>query len=223
MHRFQSLLALEARPGGGACGSCRTDPVQGRLRWLAGGGRRARQSLPDRAQGGLRGLLRLVGRASFRHAERCPHLGARLDGANCLNDRPLAITGLPYGHMAWDSGGLWRLGDQAAAIPSFSGDGMSIALHSAARAARSICAASLRKSIRRRLPAIFPARCGAPRLCRGCLSAMRARVSRWFAPVFFPSSFRSARASRVSQTRALGGGAARTRLSSKLTPRFLYF
>jgi flavin-dependent dehydrogenase len=69
--------------------------------------------------------------------ERCPHLGARLNGAACISDKPLAITGLPYGHIAWDSGGLWRLGDQAAAIPSFSGDGMSIALHSAARAARS--------------------------------------------------------------------------------------
>jgi flavin-dependent dehydrogenase len=33
------------------------------------------------------------------------------------------------------SDGLWRLGDQAAVIPSFSGDGMSIALHSAELAA----------------------------------------------------------------------------------------
>ena len=60
----------------------------------------------------------------------------RLDGAVCLMDKPLAISGLPYGHVAWESGGVWRLGDQAAAIPSFSGDGMSIALHSARRAAR---------------------------------------------------------------------------------------
>ncbi len=52
-------------------------------------------------------------------------------------EKPLAISGLPYGHVAWESGGVWRLGDQAAAIPSFSGDGMSIALHSARRAARS--------------------------------------------------------------------------------------
>jgi flavin-dependent dehydrogenase len=66
----------------------------------------------------------------------CPHLKGRLDGAICLMDKPLAISGLPYGHVAWESGGVWRLGDQAAAIPSFSGDGMSIALHSARRAAR---------------------------------------------------------------------------------------
>ncbi len=69
--------------------------------------------------------------------ERCPHLSMRLDGAACLMEKPLAITGLPYGHVAMESGGVWRLGDQAAAIPSFSGDGMSIALHSAHRAAES--------------------------------------------------------------------------------------
>ncbi len=69
--------------------------------------------------------------------EQCPHLEDRLGGAVCLMDKPLAITGLPYGHVAEESGGVWRLGDQAAAIPSFSGDGMSIALHSAHRAAQS--------------------------------------------------------------------------------------
>jgi flavin-dependent dehydrogenase len=68
--------------------------------------------------------------------ERCPHLKNRLDGAASLMDKPLAISGLPFGHVAWESGGVWRLGDQAAAIPSFSGDGMSIALHSARRAAK---------------------------------------------------------------------------------------
>jgi flavin-dependent dehydrogenase len=65
----------------------------------------------------------------------CPHLAARLDGAECLLEKPLAIAGLPYGHVARESGGVWRLGDQAAVIPSFSGDGMSIALHSAKLAA----------------------------------------------------------------------------------------
>ena len=69
--------------------------------------------------------------------EHCPHLKERLDGALCLMDKPLAISGLPYGHVAWESGGVWRLGDQAATIPSFTGDGISIALHSARRAARS--------------------------------------------------------------------------------------
>jgi menaquinone-9 beta-reductase len=71
---------------------------------------------------------------------RCPHLEERLTGAVCLMEKPLAISGLPYGHVARESGGVWRLGDQAAAIPSFSGDGMSIALHSANRAARAYLA-----------------------------------------------------------------------------------
>jgi menaquinone-9 beta-reductase len=72
---------------------------------------------------------------------RCPHLEERLTGAVCLMEKPLAISGLPYGHIARESGGgVWRLGDQAAAIPSFSGDGMSIALHSAERAARAYLA-----------------------------------------------------------------------------------
>jgi flavin-dependent dehydrogenase len=45
-------------------------------------------------------------------------------------DRPLAIASIPYGYVRSGSDGLWRLGDQAAVIPSFAGDGMSIALHS---------------------------------------------------------------------------------------------
>ena len=68
--------------------------------------------------------------------ESCPHLAMRLAGGVSLLDRPLAISGLPYGHVARPGGALWRLGDQSAVIPSFSGDGMSIALHSAHLAAR---------------------------------------------------------------------------------------
>jgi len=66
---------------------------------------------------------------------QAPHAGKRLSGAASLTERPLAIAGLPYGFLARSNGWLWRIGDQAAVIPSFSGDGMSIALHSARRAA----------------------------------------------------------------------------------------
>lgn len=65
-----------------------------------------------------------------------PHLDARLAGARPLWTKPLALASIPYGYMRQTSDGLWRLGDQAAVIPSFSGDGMSIALHSAQLAAR---------------------------------------------------------------------------------------
>jgi flavin-dependent dehydrogenase len=69
-----------------------------------------------------------------------PSLGCRLAGAVPAWPRPLAIAGIPYGFVATDPepASLWRLGDQMAVIPSFSGDGMSIALHSAQRAATSL-------------------------------------------------------------------------------------
>lgn len=66
-----------------------------------------------------------------------PHLAMRLRDSAPLLTKPLAITGLPYGYVVTNAGldGPWRLGDQAAVIPSFSGDGMSISLHSAQLAA----------------------------------------------------------------------------------------
>jgi menaquinone-9 beta-reductase len=66
----------------------------------------------------------------------CPHLAQRLRGATPSWERPLAMTSIPYGHVETRTEGLWRLGDQAAVIPSFAGDGMAIALHSARLAAR---------------------------------------------------------------------------------------
>ena len=65
-----------------------------------------------------------------------PHLAQRLQGAAHLWERPLAVSSIPYGYLAGRPLGLWSVGDQAAVIPSFTGDGMSIALHSAALAAR---------------------------------------------------------------------------------------
>jgi menaquinone-9 beta-reductase len=69
-----------------------------------------------------------------------PHLSDRLSGARALLDRPLAIAGLPYGYLhapnRHDCSGLFRLGDQAAVIASLTGDGVALALNSAAVAAR---------------------------------------------------------------------------------------
>jgi flavin-dependent dehydrogenase len=65
-----------------------------------------------------------------------PHLEERLRGAEPCWARPLALSAIPYGHVRRESDGPFRLGDQAAVIPSFSGDGMAIALHSAELAAR---------------------------------------------------------------------------------------
>ncbi len=64
-----------------------------------------------------------------------PHLGRRLAGASALLDRPLSIFRVPYGFVhrpsPGDQPGLFRLGDQVGVIPSFTGDGVSIALHTA--------------------------------------------------------------------------------------------
>jgi flavin-dependent dehydrogenase len=53
---------------------------------------------------------------------------------------PLAIYGIPYGYVNHNAPqkNFYHLGDQLAVIPSFSGDGMAIALHSAARVAEAI-------------------------------------------------------------------------------------
>jgi menaquinone-9 beta-reductase len=62
----------------------------------------------------------------------CPHLAMRLAGAVPLLDRPIAITHIPYGFIRRTTeDGLYCIGDQAAVIPSFTGDGISIALHTA--------------------------------------------------------------------------------------------
>jgi flavin-dependent dehydrogenase len=64
-----------------------------------------------------------------------PHLATRLRGAATLIERPLSIFRVPYGFVhapsPSDPDGVYRLGDQAAVIPSFSGDGVSMAMHSA--------------------------------------------------------------------------------------------
>jgi len=71
-----------------------------------------------------------------------PVLAARLAGAEQMLAQPLTIYQVPYGFIhhpsAADSNALFRLGDQACVIQSFTGDGMSIALHSAALAVQAV-------------------------------------------------------------------------------------
>ena len=71
-----------------------------------------------------------------RMQQDCPHLAMRLDGAQPLLQKPITITHIPYGYLRRTTeDGLYCIGDQAAVIPSFTGDGISIALHTARRAA----------------------------------------------------------------------------------------
>jgi menaquinone-9 beta-reductase len=67
-----------------------------------------------------------------------PRLARRLDDAEPLFTKPLAITGLPYGHVSRTSECFYRLGDQAAMTASLTGDGMAIALRSALAASEAV-------------------------------------------------------------------------------------
>jgi flavin-dependent dehydrogenase len=83
-----------------------------------------------------------------------PRFAMMLAGSRPLLPRPLAVAGIPYGYQS-PPGALFRLGDQAAVIPSLTGDGMAIALHSGQYAARSwlngIAAAAYQRALVRTL------------------------------------------------------------------------
>ena len=102
-------------------------------------------------EGDQANLCLLVTRSRFDRAGRswepllaglcreAPPMAERLDGASALLDRPVAVYQIPYGFLhrpqPSDAHGLFRLGDQVGVIPSLTGDGMAIALHSARLAA----------------------------------------------------------------------------------------
>jgi len=79
------------------------------------------------------------------------HLDERLRGAEACGDRPLALSSIPYGYISRHADGPFHLGDQAAVIPSFAGDGMSIALHSAEVATRTYLAGRGAEALARQL------------------------------------------------------------------------
>jgi flavin-dependent dehydrogenase len=106
-----------------------------------------------------------------RLARSAAHLQARLHEATPLLPQPLAIAGLPYGYLYHPTrhgadrhdldpaprSGLFRIGDQFGVIPSFTGDGVALALHSGASAAHAWLvgetAAAYHRRMRRRLRA----------------------------------------------------------------------
>jgi menaquinone-9 beta-reductase len=101
-------------------------------------------------EGGLVNLCLLISRARFHRvgnnwaglfddlSKSCPYLARQLAGATEALQQPLTIYRVPYGFIYQphdtDPPQIFRLGDQAGVIHSFTGDGMSIALHSAALA-----------------------------------------------------------------------------------------
>ena len=105
-------------------------------------------------EGGIANLCCVVQQKHLAHASNrwenflarmqqdCPHLAMRLAGAEPLLPKPIAITHIPYGYIrSTTHDGLYCVGDQAAVIPSFTGDGISIALHTARCAAAAYLAA----------------------------------------------------------------------------------
>jgi menaquinone-9 beta-reductase len=113
-----------------------------------------------------------------------PHIGQRLAGARPLWERPLAISSIPYGYLSGRECGLWCVGDQAAVIPSFTGDGMAIALHSGALAAEIFLAGQYADQYHRRLRAQLT---GGMRLATFLSRAMISSTGRELAPFVLAS------------------------------------
>ena len=114
-------------------------------------------------EGGIANLCLVVRRTHFKsldsrwdfllsalRSELLP-LRERLTGSEPCWQRPLAISSIPYGYLRQSGDGPWRLGDQAAVIPSFAGEGISIAFHSARLAARFYIEASSQAEFESRL------------------------------------------------------------------------
>ena len=92
-----------------------------------------------------RSQLRDLGRdwpAILATLGRNAHFRRRLAGSQSLLERPLAISPIPYGLLLHHAiaEDLFAIGDQAAVIPSFTGDGLALALHSGRLAGRTLLA-----------------------------------------------------------------------------------
>lgn len=105
-----------------------------------------RKSLLAAGGGDPRGLLEAM-------AESHPHFARRM--AFALPDLPIeSIGAVPYGWIARETQpGLYRLGDQAAVIPSLAGEGMGIAMASGSLAAEAWLAGEGAESFQNRFAA----------------------------------------------------------------------
>jgi flavin-dependent dehydrogenase len=77
----------------------------------------------------------------FNHLrDTIPFFSQRLHYEEITGNQPMAMFNIPYGFVykpsKKDSPNLYRLGDQMGVIPSFAGDGMAIALHTATLAVK---------------------------------------------------------------------------------------
>jgi flavin-dependent dehydrogenase len=131
----------------------------------------------------------------------CPHLAMRLAGAEPLLAKPIAVTHIPYGFIRRTTeNGLYCIGDQAAVIPSFTGDGISIALYTARRAVAAYLAAEPAPLFQAELRSALLAQM---RLAQFAADGLNNRVSRAVLPFclrVWPGVMRvTARMTRVAQ------------------------
>ena len=122
--------------------------------------------------------------AVFDHlCAACPHADGLLHGSTPADGPPLAIGRVPYGYVRARSDGAYHVGDQAAVIPSFCGEGMGLALRSGRMAGAAILTGEAPDAYQRRF-----ARLAAPRvrgaallsrvLCQGAVQPAAAALAR---------------------------------------------
>jgi menaquinone-9 beta-reductase len=168
-------------------------------------------------EGGAANLCLVLRRSRLRVAGGWAQLLALILGGNRqlrrlladatpLWQRPLAISPIPYGYLVRESGGLWCVGDQAAVIPSFTGDGISIALHSAALAVQMFLAGSSAAEYNRKLHAqLTRAMTLATWLSRGAVTSA-GRAAALSALTLVPNAMRwVAEATRVPRSSLVAG------------------
>jgi menaquinone-9 beta-reductase len=135
----------------------------------------------------------------------CPHLAMRLEGAEPLLDKPITITHIPYGYLRRATeDGLYCIGDQAAVIPSFTGDGISIALHTARRAAAAYLATEPAPVFQPKLRSAMLPQMRLAEVAADGLNNALARVVLPFCLRVWPGAMRvTARLTRVTQPAAV--------------------
>jgi flavin-dependent dehydrogenase len=132
-------------------------------------------------------LLRKIGGSWTQQADflalQSPVLKTMLDGALPLFEKPVATAGIPYGFLRAKpiAPMIYPLGDQLAVVPSFTGDGLAIALASGIAAARAVAAGKTAERFQRemvrklrpqfRMAAALGAMLETPALCGFTVSA----------------------------------------------------
>jgi flavin-dependent dehydrogenase len=135
----------------------------------------------------------------------CPHLAMRLEGAELLLKKPITVTHIPYGYLRRATeDGLYCIGDQAAVIPSFTGDGISIALHTARRGAAAYLAAEPAPVFQPKLRSAMLPQMRLAEVAANGLNNALARAVLPFCLRIWPGAMRvTARLTRVTQSAAV--------------------